>query len=146
MVIYVDDFLMSGPQAGLNACWKAIRCATDKHPGIDMEDPKTVSRYLGCDHIFGTAKCPISGKPVRTLTWDMSEFMQSSVDAYEKLAGWKCTRQVETPFLPAEDEPPSKDFVSAVANQLQQRGSMSDKITPHSVDASLQCAQDASTL
>ena len=64
LVIYVDDFLMSGPQAGLNACWKAIRCATANHPGIDMENPKTVSRYLGCDHMFCTAKCPISGKPV----------------------------------------------------------------------------------
>ena len=69
--------------------------------------------------------------------------MQSCVDSYEQLAGWKCIRQVETPFLPVEEEPPSKEFVSAVAHQLQQRGSFLDKMTPDNVHASLQCAIDA---
>ena len=41
------------------------------------------------------------------------------MDAYEKLANWKCSRPAVTPFLPQDEEPPpDKSFYVAVANQL----------------------------
>ena len=84
-----------------------------------MDDPQTVSRYLGCEHRFSEQKCPLTQKTVRVIEWDMGEFMQSCVDAYEKLANWKCTRIAATSVLPQEEEPPpTKSFYVAVANQI----------------------------
>ena len=51
LVVYVDDFLISGPKAGVKKCWEMIRKPTRNHPGIDMDDPQTVSRCLGCDSV-----------------------------------------------------------------------------------------------
>ena len=46
MVVYVDDFKMSGPKENLAKGWKLIG------ERIDMDTPCTCNRYLGCDHIF----------------------------------------------------------------------------------------------
>ena len=42
--------------------------------------------FLGCNHKEGVAKSPITGKMVRTLTYDMSDFMESCVERYCELA------------------------------------------------------------
>lgn len=88
-------------------------------PGSIWRTPDLFHSTWVVDTFFGKSKCPVSGRPGRTVTWGMSEFMQSCVGPHEKLASWKCRRQVGTPFLPAEDEPPCKEFVSAVAHQLR---------------------------
>ena len=46
MVVYVDDFKMSGPKENLAKGWKLIGAR------IDVDTPCACNRYLGCDHIF----------------------------------------------------------------------------------------------
>ena len=45
MVVYVDDFKMSGPQESIAKGWQIISTK------IDMDTPGSVNRYLGCDHV-----------------------------------------------------------------------------------------------
>ena len=44
MVVYVDDFKMSGPKESMKKGWELVASR------IDMDTPGMVSRYLGCDH------------------------------------------------------------------------------------------------
>ena len=44
MVVYVDDFKMSGPKESMKKGWELVASR------IDMDTPGVVSRYLGCDH------------------------------------------------------------------------------------------------
>ena len=46
MVVYVDDFKMSGPKENLPKGWKLIG------ERVDMDTPCACNRYLGCDHVF----------------------------------------------------------------------------------------------
>ena len=48
LVVYVDDFKMSGPKESMKRGWELIGSK------IDMDKPGTVGRYLGCDHVFST--------------------------------------------------------------------------------------------
>jgi hypothetical protein len=49
LIVYVDDFLMSGPEAGLAKCWKLIReNSKDKRGIVLQEDPGPPSLFLGC--------------------------------------------------------------------------------------------------
>ena len=45
LVVYVDDFKLSGPAENLERGWKLIRS------GIRTEDPSELGLYLGCKHI-----------------------------------------------------------------------------------------------
>ena len=49
LVIYVDDFKQSGPSATLAEGRKLISSV------INMEDPRPLKRYLGCEHEFRSA-------------------------------------------------------------------------------------------
>ena len=44
LVIYVDDFKMSGPRNGVKQGWALIR------KGIVTDEPCPLSKYLGCKH------------------------------------------------------------------------------------------------
>ena len=48
LVVYVDDFKMSGPSANLAKGWSLIR------EGLLLEDPAPVDRCLGCHHAEAT--------------------------------------------------------------------------------------------
>ena len=48
LVVYVDDFKMSGPKESMKRAWELIGSR------IDMDKPGTVGRYLGCDHVYST--------------------------------------------------------------------------------------------
>ena len=45
LVVYVDDFKMSGPKESMSKGWELIGSK------IDMDTPTVIGRYLGCDHI-----------------------------------------------------------------------------------------------
>eukprot|EP00969_Alexandrium_andersonii_P290642 12846183-Alexandrium_andersonii.AAC.1 len=47
-----------------------------------MDDPTPFGRYLGCGQITGEKVSPITGKRVRILEYDMSEFMERCVEVY----------------------------------------------------------------
>eukprot|EP00969_Alexandrium_andersonii_P042205 1851372-Alexandrium_andersonii.AAC.1 len=47
-----------------------------------MDDPTPFGRYLGCEHITCERVSPITGKRVRVLEYDMSEFMDQRVEVH----------------------------------------------------------------
>ena len=83
LVIYVDDFLMSGPKESLPKAWEALRKGADDGTGIKMADPAVCDRFLGCHHIFANEKSPITGNVVSTCTFDMSFYMESCCQLYK---------------------------------------------------------------
>ena len=46
LIVYVDDFKMSGPKESIEEGWRLI--ATK----IDLDEPGPVGRYLGCEHVY----------------------------------------------------------------------------------------------
>ena len=48
LIDYVDDFKMAGPEENLAKGWKLIS------EEIKLDKPTPLTRYLGCDHDFGT--------------------------------------------------------------------------------------------
>ena len=92
LMVYVDDFMMSGPKPGVDACWKLLR--TD----IRMEDPTTVNKCLGINHTLSNRT--INGRKVRCCDWDMNDFAKQCVDLYLELCPSGTTlRPATTPFL-----------------------------------------------
>ena len=54
LVVYVDDFKLSGPKSNLSKGWQLIRSK------IKMEDATPIKRYLGCEHV--TFQYSVSGQ------------------------------------------------------------------------------------
>ncbi len=52
VVVYVDDFKLSGPQDKLQVGWDLIS------KGITLEKPEPLDLYLGCKHIQSTNTLP----------------------------------------------------------------------------------------
>eukprot|EP00969_Alexandrium_andersonii_P265217 11720910-Alexandrium_andersonii.AAC.1 len=67
-----------------------------------MDDLAPFGRYLGCEHITGERVPPISGRCVRVLEYDMSEFMDQCVEVYcqqfDVEKAHLSNRKVGTPF------------------------------------------------
>jgi hypothetical protein len=59
LIVYVDDFKLSGPAENLAEAWSLIR------KDISMGDPTPQGRYLGCNHI------PADSGNVRSITYDV---------------------------------------------------------------------------
>ena len=94
LIVYVDDFKLSGPKCNLEKAWKLIQ------KGVTLETPTPLGLYLGCRHIQGSYKLP-DGTKVRTVTYDMESFLASCVELYQSLAppSFKL-KYVPTPFPP----------------------------------------------
>eukprot|EP00969_Alexandrium_andersonii_P142080 6281140-Alexandrium_andersonii.AAC.1 len=64
--------------------------------------PLLSGRYLGCEHIIGETVSPITGKRVRVLEYDVSEFLGQCVGVYCQQFDVKqahlSKRKVGTPF------------------------------------------------
>ena len=96
LMVYVDDFKLAGPTGNLEKGWTAIRKVI-----TFGEDPCDVGRCLGCHHRVGT-KTLEDGTKVRTMQYDMTDFMKSCVSRYVDLAGGPTAvtlKTVGTPFL-----------------------------------------------
>ena len=100
LVVYVDDFKLAGAEDNLTEGWRLIRS------GLDVEDPHDVGQYLGCDHKLSMQAFHITGRPVRTIEYDMEHFMRSCVVRYTELTGTQTFRKVSTPFV---DDAPEAD-------------------------------------
>ena len=96
LMIYVDDFKMSGSKAGRDASWKLLK----QH--LTLDDPVPLTRCLGCDHETYTKV--INDKQVRVRTYDMSRFSMQCVDLYCKVANCdkSALTKVATPSLIAD--------------------------------------------
>ena len=77
LVIYVDDFKMSGPKCNLAKGWELIG------NGLKIEPPTPLGLYLGCKHEQSTRTLPDTGKSVRVIEYNMEEFLSSCVDKRE---------------------------------------------------------------
>ena len=60
LVVYVDDFKMSGPQDNMARGWALVR----KH--IRTDPPQAVGKYLGCEHFVSAST--LGGIPTEDLT------------------------------------------------------------------------------
>ncbi len=100
LVIYVDDFKLSGPKANLEKGWKLLM--TDSQ----IDPPQPVGLFLGCVHEMGKFKLP-SGKVATSMTYNMESFLIQCTERYNELAGGNVRfKKVPTPFLveDAKDE------------------------------------------
>jgi len=90
-IVYVDDFVMIGPSKKLKALIQRVNKV------IEMEEPTSLSKYLGCKH---KSSVTYQGK-VRTTetTFDMSEYLNTACDLYEAASGRKC-RNADSPYAP----------------------------------------------
>ena len=95
LVLYVDDFRMSGPKANLPKVWSRLRTGPN---ALTLDDPKPPDRELGCYHRrFETT---VNGAPVRAMEYDMRDFMRSCVEKYLEVTETdeKSLKRDETPF------------------------------------------------
>ena len=67
---------MSGPKGALAGAWTNLR------QKMNIEDPKPLGVFLGCDHKQYTRKLP-NGKAVRCIEYDYESFLVSSLDVYK---------------------------------------------------------------
>ena len=104
LMVYVDDFKMSGPSHLQPKAWDMIRSKIK----LGAEGPP--GKYLGCNHIVGERV--VNGRKVRTMSYDMRGFMKQSVQSYKDLCGEPemKMRKVSTPFL-ASAIPPHIEIV-----------------------------------
>ena len=97
LVIYVDDFKMSGPPDNLQKGWDLIA------QGLNIDKPQDINgqSYLGCRHERYEIDLPGGGKATVD-SKNMTEFMQSCVQLYLDLAPGTTLQKVATPFLPED--------------------------------------------
>jgi hypothetical protein len=93
LVVYVDDFKMSGPASAMEEGWTLIRS------GLDIDAPHVVGTFQGCVHRFADCASPWSGKVVRTVDYDMESFLVTCVDKYREMSGCKDLCPAVTHFL-----------------------------------------------
>ena len=140
LMVYVDDFKMSGPKENLKEAWAAIK------KGIDLEDPTPVGRCLGCKHNEITVY-PEGKPPARGLEYDMTDFMGQVIEAYQKCAGsyGSKLRPVDTPFHPIlwANSPPSS---AATPGDVEDEPTLPDWGEEEGVLAPCACAMLMKTL
>ena len=133
LVVYVDDFKLSGPKSNLSKGWQLIRSK------IKMEDAAPIKRYLGCEHVtfqysvsgqfdprsaWTKKEAPKKGFPellfgpdqlsvaeaskgscnVRMIKYDMRAFMEQCVQRYKDLCGSKYKASLRYADTPFLDE------------------------------------------
>jgi len=101
LVIYVDDFKLSGPEANIEQGWTLLRKGLNIEPHKIVGGP-TECMYLGCALDRGKIVLP-DGCVINTCAYRVEPYLRSAVDKYLDLAGpgFKL-RHVDTPFLPED--------------------------------------------
>ena len=92
MVVYVDDFKLSGPVANMAKGWSLIRS------GIRTVEPTELGFDLGYKHEQSEKVLPDNGVRVRVMEYKMEDLLRSSVERYKELTGVTYLRPVSTPF------------------------------------------------
>ena len=78
LVLYVDDFLMSGPEENMDIMWERISKV------LKIDDPGAMGLYLGCIHEEGSIKTE-NGTTVRTMTFNQEGLFREKVAKYMEL-------------------------------------------------------------
>ena len=95
LVVYVDDFKLSGPKQDLSKGWELIR------KGLEMEAPTPVGVFLGCKHTWELITMA-DGHKATLFKYEMADFVRSCVDKSLEHAPGVRHRAVEAPFLPED--------------------------------------------
>ena len=114
LVIYVDDFKMSGPKDKLQIGWDLIE------KGLKIEPPGELGLFLGCKHEQSVRTLPGTNTKVRVMEYNMEEFLRSCVDRYRELTGVQVMRKATTPFLAEPSAPDFSDGYAAPTNEEAQ--------------------------
>ena len=80
LIIYVDDFKMSGPRRHFVEAWKGIVDA-----GIRLDEPTDLDHFLGCRHIKRTIQRD-DGTVIQAIEYDFECSLRAAVDKYRALA------------------------------------------------------------
>ena len=99
LTVYVDDFLLSGPEQNLARGWEAITKV------LTCEEPTELGRYLACQH-----ECSIKNNQ-KIVSYDMEAYMKQCVERYCEVAGSDKVKIVPSPFINEDMLLPS-DFES----------------------------------
>lgn len=97
LVVYVDDFKMSGPVKNLSRGWEIIK------KEIQIESPEGAHLFLGCIH--ERAEFDLGeGKTARGVVYNMESYLESCIEWYKTLAQEVTVnpiklKYVSTPFL-----------------------------------------------
>ena len=99
LVVYVEDFKLSGPEGNLKAGSTKLRAQLSIEGEVPLD--KSGATFLGCRQIRTTRRMP-DGSLATVMEYDMEEFLLSCIEKYKELAGVKDVRPCMTPFLPEE--------------------------------------------
>ena len=100
LVVYVDDFLMSGPEEFHEQAWKDINNV------IKLDNPRPLDRFLGCQHVITKTE---TGSDCR---FEMLGYLEQSISMYLEYTGTllKDLKNVPTPFVD-QDSLTDQDWV-----------------------------------
>ena len=76
---------------------------------IKTDEPHEVDMFLGCKHVQFERTLPETGKKVRGIEYDMSDFLMQCVERYKELTNVKTLRKASTPFLAEPTKPDMSD-------------------------------------
>ena len=88
LTVYVDDLLVAGPKGNHKKFWETL----SKH--VDIEEVTSLDWILG--RLHKATRTGTGG----TISYDMSDYAQQSVEMYKKLTGVEKLREASTPFCP----------------------------------------------
>ena len=74
LMVYVDDFKMSGPSASFAKGWSMIRLK------IKTDEPHAGTKRLGCEHLV--CDTHVGGVSVKQMEYNMRPFFEQCVDSY----------------------------------------------------------------
>ena len=112
LMVYVDDFKMSGPVKGMAASWEAIKAQTEYNKesckteqAIKLGDVEDVNHFLGCDHAVSETVNE-DGTKSRLMTYSKHQFMRQCLERYHEVVGpeYKLEER-DTPFVDEDDHP-----------------------------------------
>ena len=69
LMVYVDDFKMTGPIENMNKGWELIRIS------IKTDEPSPPGKCLGCNHVI--KEVSVDGNKLRHMIYDMEQFWYS---------------------------------------------------------------------
>ena len=88
LTVYVDDFLLSGPESRHERFWEELG------KNVDIEDVGPLDRFLG------RYSFPVNVDGMKHLAFGMHDYARSCCELYTSLPGAKPLKYAASPFLP----------------------------------------------
>ena len=137
LVLYVDDFRISGPTTSMKRAWETIT----RH--VKLGEIEESAKFLGCQHSLSSQIIPAGGDPwrkyaaaelknckttkINIMTYDMESFLMSCIDKYKELTNVKHLPHVDTPFI---DEAKADKEYAAASYKLEDADKTGSAVRP----------------